>query len=143
MNDNDIMTSVFRVARLHSRLFHSVLDRDGVDGTLHNGLILHLLDEEDGITQKVLAQRMHIRPQSLTGALEKLEQKGFITRQRSDTDKREQLVFITDSGRKRNAVMTEERDKTTQELFRILSDEEKEQIYRLLIKVADQEFPEL
>ena len=139
MNDNDLLISVFRVGRLHTRLFHTVLEKDSVDGTLHNGLILHLLSEEDGITQKVLAQRMHIRPQSLTGALEKLEKEGFINRQRSETDKREQIVFITDSGRKRNDVMTEERDKTTEELFRILSEDEKDQLYRLLTKVADQE----
>lgn len=139
MNDNDLLISVFRVTRLHSRMFHMVLDRDGVDGTLHNGLILHLLSEEDGITQKVLAQRMHIRPQSLTGALEKLEEKDLITRKRSETDKREQIVFITESGRDMNAVMTEERDKTTEELFSILTPEEKDQLYRLLTKVADQE----
>ncbi|MBP0969962.1 MAG: MarR family transcriptional regulator [Oscillospiraceae bacterium] len=139
MKDNDLLISVFRIVRLHSRLFHSVLDRDSVDGTLHNGLILHLLSEEDGITQKLLAQRMHIRPQSLTGALEKLEKMGFIMRKRSEEDKREQIVFITESGREMNDVMTEERDKTTKELFEILSDEEKDQLYRLLTKVADQE----
>ena len=35
--------------------------------------------------------------------------------------------------------MTEERDKTTEELFRILTEDEKDQLYRLLTKVADQE----
>ena len=139
MNDNDLLISVFRITRLHSRLFHTVLDRDKVDGTMHNGLILHLLTEEDGITQKALAQRLHVRPQSLTGTLEKLEESGLISRRRSETDKREQLVFITDSGREFDAVMTEERDKTTEELFSILTPDEKEQLYGLLTKVADQE----
>ena len=42
MTDNDLMISVFRIARLHSRLFHTVLDRDGEGGTMQDGLILHL-----------------------------------------------------------------------------------------------------
>lgn len=139
MNDNDLMISVFRIARLHSRLFHTVLDRDSEGGTMQDGLILHILSEEDGITQKVLAQKMHIRPQSLTGVLEKLEQKGLIRRQRSESDKREQNVFITDSGKELSAELTAKRDRITEELFNILSDEEKTELYRLLTKVADQE----
>ena len=139
MNDNDLMISVFRITRLHSRRFHSVLDRDGEGGTMQDGLILHILSEEDGITQKVLAQKMHIRPQSLTGVLEKLEDKGLIRRQRSETDKREQNVFITDEGKKLSADLTAKRDRITEELFSILSDEEKAELYRLLTKVADQE----
>ncbi|MBQ5412840.1 MAG: MarR family transcriptional regulator, partial [Oscillospiraceae bacterium] len=101
--------------------------------------MLHILSEEDGITQKVLAQKMHIRPQSLTGVLEKLEDKGLIRRQRSETDKREQNVFITDEGKKLSADLTAKRDRITEELFSILSDEEKAELYRLLTKVADQE----
>ncbi len=139
MNDNDLMISVFRITRLHSRRFHTVLDRDGEGGTMQDGLILHILSEEDGITQKVLAQKMHIRPQSLTGVLEKLEDKGLIRRQRSETDKREQNVFITDEGKKLSADLTAKRDRITEELFSILSDKEKAELYRLLTKVADQE----
>ena len=41
MTDNDLMISVFRIARLHSRLFHTVLDRDGEGGTMQDGLILN------------------------------------------------------------------------------------------------------
>ena len=139
MNDNDLIIGVFRVTRLHGRLFHSILDSSGADGNMHDGLILHMLSEEDGIAQKELARRMHIRPQSLTGALEKLEKDGFIERHRSETDKREQIVYITDSGLEREKLQVKVRDKTVKKLFAVLDAEEKKELYRLLDKVASQD----
>ena len=139
MNDNDLMLGVFRVARLHSRLFHSTLDSSGVDGNMHDGLILHILSEEDGIAQKELARRMHNRPQSLTGALEKLEKDGFIERHRSESDKREQIVYITEPGLEREKIQAKVRDKSVEKLFAVLDKEEKKELYKLLDKIASQD----
>ena len=106
---------------------------------MHDGLILHILSEEDGIAQKELARRMHIRPQSLTGALEKLEKDGFIERHRSESDKREQIVYITEPGLEREKIQAKVRDKSVEKLFAVLDKEEKKELYKLLDKIASQD----
>ena len=43
---------------------------------------------------------MHLSQGTLTGILQRLEQRGLVTRQRSDTDRRAIIVEITPEGRK-------------------------------------------
>ncbi|HWP80973.1 MAG TPA: MarR family transcriptional regulator [Candidatus Acidoferrum sp.] len=101
------------------------------------GKILATLSREDGITQSELAARLSIRPQSLTAALTKLEQGGYITRQRGLSDRREQLVLITPSGRRHSANIQDCRRKTAEEMFACLSDEERGQLSALLARVTE------
>ena len=139
MTDNDLILSVFRTARLHGRLFHSIMEDKGVDGGMHDGRILHMLSEEDGISQKELAGRMNIKPQSLTGTLEKLQEEGFIERHRSTVDKRELILSITPLGLEREKVLTEVRNDTARKLFTILDESEKRQLLDILDKVSQQD----
>ncbi|HWQ51941.1 MAG TPA: MarR family transcriptional regulator [Terriglobales bacterium] len=101
------------------------------------GKILATLSREDGITQSELAARLSIRPQSLTAALTKLEGAGYITRQRGLSDRREQLVLITPSGRRHSANIQDCRRKTAEEMFACLSAEERGQLSALLARVTE------
>jgi DNA-binding MarR family transcriptional regulator len=47
-----------------------------------------------------LAARERIRPQSLTRILASLEEKGFVSRQPDETDRRRLLISITEDGKK-------------------------------------------
>jgi len=139
MKDSDLMMRIFMTTRMHGRVFHSILEEKGIEGRMHEGMILYALSVNDGITQKELAQNLHIRPQSLTVTITKLEEDGFITRHRSEKDKREQIVSITEQGMERCNAISEVRDQTNLKMFSVLSDGEKEDLFRILEKVVSRD----
>ena len=98
--------------------------------------ILAMLVMQDGTNQKDLAYLLGIRPQSLTQALEALEEGGFIERRADDEDKRTKRVFLTDAGRERAAQVAQERKERAQDMFSMLTEEEKEQLAAILGKIA-------
>jgi len=102
-----------------------------------SGRILHALVMEDGVTQAELADKLHIRPQSLTEALCRLEKDGYVIRTRSSADRRILIVNITDSGRAHSREIEQLRGAAAADLFSCLTEEEKETTGRILQKVLD------
>lgn len=62
--------------------------------------ILMYLSEKDGTSIKMIGHACGLKKQTMTSHLNELEKRGYIQRTNSDTDKREQLVFLTDYGEK-------------------------------------------
>ncbi|GAK30174.1 MarR family transcriptional regulator [Weissella oryzae SG25] len=60
--------------------------------------ILIALAEEDNISQKELANRLGLTPQSTAEFISKLVKKGLVTKVASTTDRRVQLIKITPKG---------------------------------------------
>ncbi|MBQ4254122.1 MAG: MarR family transcriptional regulator [Erysipelotrichaceae bacterium] len=90
-------------------------------------LLATLVRNPEGISQKQLAEKLEIRPQSLTDALEVLERDGMIVRERDDKDRRVITVKITEKGRETEKVIRSVRHKTADEVFAPL-DEKKTQV---------------
>ncbi len=108
-------------------------------GAGHHGQnrILAVLMMQDGTSQKDLAYLLGIRPQSLTQALESLEEGGFIERRADEGDKRAKRVYLTDEGRERAAKVAEERKERAEGMFSMLTEEEKEQLSTILGKIDE------
>ena len=81
--------TVHRTAQAH-------FSRFGV--TVDQYVLLSLLAEEDGITQKELSSRMCSDGNTITAMLCLLEQKGFIQRERCSADGRARRVHLTKLG---------------------------------------------
>ena len=62
--------------------------------------ILQFLAENDGPSIKTIGLSCGLKKQTMTSHLNELEKRGYIRRVNSETDKREQLVFLTDYGEK-------------------------------------------
>ncbi len=62
--------------------------------------ILYLLFLEDGERSEpaLLADRLHVSRQSMTGLLDRLESAGFVSRGAHETDRRRKVVRLTDKG---------------------------------------------
>jgi DNA-binding MarR family transcriptional regulator len=99
------------------------------------GRIMKLLKMQPEISQKDLSEILFMRPQSLGEILSKLEQKGYITRTPSDSDKRVMIVRLTDEGK--NAVADEEEQPDFDEMFSSLSDEEMAELGGYLSRISD------
>lgn len=62
--------------------------------------ILQFLADNEGPSIKVIGLSCGLKKQTMTSHLNELEKRGYIRRVSSETDKREQLVFLTDYGEK-------------------------------------------
>lgn len=62
--------------------------------------ILMYLSETDGPSIKLIGKACGLKKQTMTSHLNELEKRGYIKRENSELDKREQLVFLTDYGEK-------------------------------------------
>ncbi|MCD7783281.1 MAG: MarR family transcriptional regulator [Firmicutes bacterium] len=111
--------------------------RDNRPFRIGRGQIITMLSKRDGVTQKELSEMMCIRPQSLSEALTKLEDEGMIRRERSETDKREVNVFITDAGRACCEDIHRRHEAHAAEFFSALTEEEKQTLGELLTKLVE------
>ena len=85
------------------------------------------------MSQRELAQELHVQPQSTSEMVHKLERKGLIQRTRSDYDARVFVVRLTDAG----AELAEGMLRTKPMLLNVLTDEEKLQFEHVLDKLLD------
>ena len=101
------------------------------------GRILTTLSREDGLSQKVLAERLDIRPQSLSETIVKLAEDKLVERITSKNDKRELLIYITEEGRIRASEIRARRETFAEEFFASLSKEEITSLSNILKKIED------
>lgn len=98
--------------------------------------ILRLIGEWEPISQTALADHLAIRPQSLSEQLAKLENDGLILRSTDERDKRVMLVSLTEAGQERRHEVENARAEQLSAFFSPLSQEEREQLFLLLQKLA-------
>ena len=95
-----------------------------------------LLESEDGLRQKAIAEQMHIGPSSTSEFIDKLEQTGYIERRPDPDDGRATRIYLTEKGKARAYELEDERKERFANLFAALTEEEKEQLLALLDKLA-------
>ena len=101
------------------------------------GRMLGLLLDHGEMSQSQLASHLGIRPQSLSEMLAKAEADGLIERRQSEEDKRQTIVFLTDTGRSRVETFRETHRKHAAEFLQPLDDNEKQTLADLLRKLID------
>jgi DNA-binding MarR family transcriptional regulator len=100
------------------------------------GRMLHVLRRHPGLTQKELAEQLEIRPQSLTTALQRLEDRGLLKRVPAPLDHRQKEIFLTTEGEKAADLTHAQRLRISETVFKSLSDQEKQTLLLLLQKVS-------
>ena len=101
--EKDQASLAFKVGRM-GRLMHRYhmvnAHRHGAigDPTRGQGRVLALLAVKPKTTQRELSFLLDMRQQSLSELLAKLEEKGYITREKSEEDGRVTVVELTDEG---------------------------------------------
>lgn len=99
------------------------------------GLLLSLLVENDGLTQKELSTQLRIRPASLGELVDKLEKMKYVKRQVNEKDKRFSNVYLLDEGRKVFKEIIQAKRIDAEDIFSILSEDEKNQLSALMTKL--------
>lgn len=87
-----------RTDRLHNRIFEKkVVNALGLHRSQH--MLLMCLSEDNGISQKALAAKLKISPAAVAVTLNKLEKTGFIVRNESMTDGRQNNIVLTEKAK--------------------------------------------
>ena len=112
-----------RLAKLH---LDAELRRRGYDVTpVQSSALIYLSKHTDeDITQRDLEHAMRLKPSTINGIVDRLLEKGYITRCPSPRDGRCRLLHLTDAGREMVASFREALDKTDHTVPADLSEEE-------------------
>jgi MarR family transcriptional regulator, transcriptional regulator for hemolysin len=125
---------VARVGKQLDRAFDDALARSG--GTRPAWLILLAITTGAGGSQSAIASRVGISGPTLIHHLDRLQAAGLVTRTRDERNRRAQAVALTDAGREAFARLREAAVGFDRLLHTDLSDDEADELRRLLGKVS-------
>lgn len=94
---NQLCFSVYSTAHAFTRLYGGLLR--SLDVTYTQYLVLLVLWERDGLSVKEIGERLTLDSGTLTPLLRRLEQAGYVHRERDTADQRRVHVHLTAKGR--------------------------------------------
>ena len=89
------------------------------------------------MTQRDLQESAGISSGSMSEVVAKLETAGLIVRSRSDEDRRQQEITLTEKGRERAEVLIERREAFEDECLACLDEDERLQLVELLDRLVE------
>ena len=90
-----------------------------------------------GVNQRELEKELRLRPSTVNGIVNRLEEKGFVARRTSPADGRCRLVSLTEEGRKQLEAFESIIDGTGRRFASCLTDDEEETLRKLLIRMIE------
>ena len=94
-----------------------------------------LAAQGEPVDQRALQEAMRIRPASASELLSKLEEKGWILRERDMEDRRRARVSLTAAGAEKAAEAANTEQTAEADLFAVLTEEEQQTLHDLLLKL--------
>lgn len=128
----------FLMRKVSTASFERFAARTGEHGLhpMHLGL-LKVLDADGPVSQQELAQRTGVDPSTMVARMDRLVELGLVDRVRSTEDRRTYEIGLNAAGKKTLAALEAEAHDAGEAVFGPLSQREREQLRRLLIKLAD------
>lgn len=106
-------------------------------------ILLYLMDKpQDTIRQLDLQNAFKMTNPTITGILQNMEKNGWIERKRSPKDFRSKVINITDKVKKIRYEIIDIDKKVEKEMTENLTEEEKEELVRLLNKIIEGDYRE-
>ncbi len=134
--DKDSLYFIFlEILRLHYYRTHVLLEEVGI----YPGQppMLFILNKEDGQSQSELADKLQIKPSTITVMLKRMEKENIVERRKDELDQRVTRVYITEKGRELCDEAIKVMDKVQGECFANITAEEKVILRRLFMQMRD------
>ena len=117
---------ISRIKQVNTRLLNKFLAQKNITAfNGEQGRILHVLWENDEISNRELSKKSGLAMSSLTTMLERMEEKKLLIRKFCPSDKRKSLIFLTDYAKSLKNEYDEISDKMTEISFEGISNEER------------------
>jgi DNA-binding MarR family transcriptional regulator len=123
------------VSKLHRAHAHAALEDLG----LYRGqnFVLIALSEQEGLAQSELAEKLLVRPPTISNSLERMEAAGWIERRPDPDDRRISRVYLTEAGRAlQESVSSLWHDLETQ-TFAGLTSEQRDSLWEMLLQIRE------
>lgn len=98
--------------------------------------VLDYLGLHNGSVQKAIAAGCQIEPATLTGILNRMEEKGLIYRQMENGDRRSLHVYLTEEGKQKQQLVRQVLEDLTQELLEGMQPEEQQVLMASLMRIC-------
>lgn len=133
--ENKLGHLLMQCCKLHRANAHATMEQVGL--YRGQGMLLHLLCEEDGIAHSELAERACVQPATITNAVKRMEKAGLVERRRDTADERISRVYLTAKGRATHIAVREVWQEMDEQIFAGLDPTERETLQQLLLRVRD------
>ena len=132
---NQLCFPLYAVSNMITRKYKPLLDK--LDLTYTQYIVMMVLWEEKKVNEKFLCEALCLKSNTITPLLKKLEDKGYIKRNRDDGDERSLVITLTGLGEKLQDRALCVPESMAQEFC--LSSEEAGALYSILYKMLDED----
>lgn len=129
----DLQSEVTRASRAMRTFLTNALSHSGIYAG-QDGVILALA-EENGLSAGAIADRLGVKPPTMTRTLSRMEAQGFIERQTDTTDGRQMRAVLTEQGRQHVGAIQLAVKATENLALHDLTDKEVRQFLKVLRKM--------
>jgi DNA-binding MarR family transcriptional regulator len=133
MNKDNKAVVLYRLQSV-ARLSRTVLATRLLEQGLYAGqdAVMLQLAAEDGLTPGVLAQRLGVRPPTITKTIARLQGQGFVAKRASETDQRQSHVYLTQTGLETIKAIEKSIRKTDKDVLKGLDKKERKTFLKML-----------
>ncbi|MFW6264943.1 MAG: MarR family winged helix-turn-helix transcriptional regulator [Bacillota bacterium] len=121
------------IMKLHFHRSHNLLDK--VDIYPGQPPLMMVLNEQDGQSQSELAEKLKIKPATITVMINRMEKVDLLERRRDAEDQRVSRVYLTDKGREKVKVVMDILEKISTECLKGFDEQEGESLYEFLLRI--------
>lgn len=114
------------VSQLLTRQLQELLEPYGL--TPFHWLVLNCLWDQDGLPTSVLGERLQQVGGTLTGVIDRMEERGLVRRERDTRDRRIWRIWLTETGREFEDILPAEVWKLREKLLQGFSEAECQQL---------------
>ena len=132
---NQLCFPLYAVSNLITRKYKPLLDT--LDLTYTQYIVMMVLWEEKRVNEKLLCEALCLKSNTVTPLLKKLEDKGYIKKERDKKDERNLVITLTKAGEKLRDKALCVPENMAKEFH--LTPEEASEMYRILYKMLDEE----
>jgi DNA-binding MarR family transcriptional regulator len=125
---------ISRIGVIAQKRFSAKLESVGLTPRMFGAL--NVLEAEGPVTQGALCKGIGMDPSSMVSTIDELEAKGLVERRPHPGDRRAHALHVTDSGRETLLRGRKVALAAQDELLAPLSDDEREQLRSLLLRIA-------
>lgn len=131
----EIFQSARRVGTMHRQMMMKSLAAEG--GHPGEAFCLVLLAQHDGMSQRDLAESLHLSRPWITKLLQSLEKSGVVVRRDDEQDQRLTRVYLTEKGRAREQALRTAWSGYLDQTVGSLPENDRRELLRLIGLIAD------
>ena len=137
-SDDPVAVGAFQALGRIFHLHRQAMQRLFAHTETHHGavFVLRLLARHDGMSQRDLAETLHLSRPRVTSILQGLEREGAVRREPDTEDQRITRVFLTEEGRRQEIEHREAFERYLQSTIGVLCEQDKKDLARILDQVS-------